>query len=98
MAHKSEGTHNICIHVTLLTNKFLSFMFLPLGQMIRLPFFMSSTSAEAVSQWHSFTLHLMAPMVLLPTMYCTLGGEVLLTEGVISLLLQVFPSSLVDFP
>lgn len=38
MAHKSEGTHNICIHVTLLTNKFLSFMFLPLGQMIRLHF------------------------------------------------------------
>lgn len=35
---------------------------------------------------------------LLSTMYCTVGGEVLLAEGVISLLLQVFPSSLVDFP
>lgn len=69
MAHKSEGTHNICIHVTLLTNKFLSFMFLPLGQMIRLPFFMSSTSAEAVSQWHSFTLHLMAPIAF--SLQCT---------------------------
>ena len=45
-----------------------------------------------------FTLHLMALMVLIPTMYCTVGGEVLLAEGVISLLLQVFPSSLVDFP
>ena len=56
---------------------------------------MSSTSAEAVGQWHSFYP---SPMVLIPTMYCTVGGEVLLAEGVISLLLQVFPSSLVDFP
>ena len=39
VAHKSEDTHNFCIHVTLFWQiNFLSFIFLPLGQMIRLHF------------------------------------------------------------
>ena len=99
VAHKSEDTHNFCIRVTLFWQiNFLSFIFLPLGQMIRLHFSCHPPVQRQSVNGTLFTLHLMAPMVLIPTMYCTVGGEVLLAEGVISLLLQVFPSSLVDFP